>query len=132
MTAELHGSNLSQNAHVAAGKVVQRLAPAEKFSAWLRATEEFGILVTQEMAAAALEVSRQRVHQLISAGRLETVRVGSDRYVPLSKLEEFRVTPRRPGRRRRGANGILAGSFRQTGRGYQRKENAGERTRRAA
>ncbi len=69
-----------------------------KFREWLEAIDQHGPLTTRDIAAAALAVSRQRVHQLISTGQLETVRVGDRRYVPLAALQTFRAR-RRPGGR---------------------------------
>ncbi len=72
--------------------------PHGKFREWLEAIDQHGPLMTRDMAAAALTVSRQRVHQLISKGQLETVRVGKYRYVPLEGLQAFRAR-RAPGGR---------------------------------
>ncbi len=69
-----------------------------KFRDWLQAIDQHGPLMTRDMAAAALAVSRQRVHQLISKGQLETVRVGDYRYVPLAALQTFRAKRRSGGR----------------------------------
>ncbi len=63
-----------------------------KFREWLQAIDQHGPLMTRDMAAAALAVSRQRVHQLITKGQLVTVRVGDHRYVPLAALQTFART----------------------------------------
>lgn len=64
-------------------------AEAAKFREWLRATHLHGPLMTRDVVAAALGVSRQRVHQLIASGQLSTVKVSDDRYIPLHCLKEF-------------------------------------------
>ncbi len=71
-----------------------------KFRDWLEATKQHGPLMTRDVAAAALAVSRQRVHQLISKGQLASVPVGEYRYVPLAALEAFRARRRSGGRPR--------------------------------
>ncbi len=74
--------------------------PDGRFREWLEATKQHGPLMTRTIAAAALAVSRQRVHQLISKGQLATVQVGEYRYVPLAALETFRAMRRSGGRPR--------------------------------
>ncbi len=78
-----------------------------KFREWLQAIDQHGPLMTRDMAAAALAVSRQRVHQLITKGQLVTVRVGDYRYVPLAALEDFRAN-RRPGGRPSASQSVVA------------------------
>ncbi len=74
--------------------------PDGRFREWLEATKQHGPLMTRTVAAAALAVSRQRVHQLISKGQLAIVRIGDEGYVPLAALEAFRARRRSGGRPR--------------------------------
>ncbi|CAN5458450.1 hypothetical protein BH18VER1_BH18VER1_22880 [soil metagenome] len=48
--------------------------------------------MTRDMGAAALGVSRQRVHQLIGSGKIVAVRVGDHDYVSLAALEIYSST----------------------------------------
>ncbi len=80
------------------GLVTESKQPHGKFREWLDAIEKHGPLMTRDMAGAALAVSRQRVHQLISKGQLRTIRVGNYRYVPLAALEAFRANRKFNGR----------------------------------
>jgi hypothetical protein len=59
---------------------------------------EHGPVVPQATAAAALQVSRQRVFQLVSEGRLATVTIGGVRHVPMAALELFMTEERKAGR----------------------------------
>ncbi len=63
-----------------------------KFNDWFEAVRKYGALMTRDMVAAALGVSRQRVHQLIGSGKIAAVRVGDHDYVSLAALEIFRST----------------------------------------
>ncbi len=77
------------------GHLAQSTRPENKFREWLNCTAKHGALMTGDIAAAALGVSRQRVHQLICKGQLESVSVGDHRYVPLAKLKAFCASRRR-------------------------------------
>ena len=68
------------------------------FREWLAAVEKHGPLMTPSMAAAALALSRQRVHMFINENRIATVRVGDERLVPLAALDRFMSQERRNGR----------------------------------
>ncbi len=63
-----------------------------KFNDWFEAVRKYGALMTRDMVAAALGVSRQRVHQLIYSGKIAAIRVGDHDYVPLAALEIYRST----------------------------------------
>jgi hypothetical protein len=64
---------------------------------YLRATTEHGTLVPLYLVQEALDVSRQRVHQLINAGQLDTVEVCDRTYVPAVVLEMFMSADRKSG-----------------------------------
>ena len=91
----------SRRERAASGTALDR--SKEKFREWQDAIDEHGAFMTRAMAAAAIGVSRQRVHQLICKGRLATVRIGDRRYVPLAELEEFCATRLPSGRPRKSA-----------------------------
>lgn len=65
--------------------------------AYLKATAEHGPLAPPMMIAASMGVSKQRVYQFISEGRLECVRVNGKMMVPVHKFEEFLLVARRQG-----------------------------------
>lgn len=65
---------------------------------YIDATREHGPLATQGQIAGAMGVSRQRIHELVNAGRIASVRVGELRYVPCSAYELFLTEERRVGR----------------------------------
>lgn len=70
---------------------------------WLRmfaeATVEHGPFVPQWMIADALGVSRQCVHVWIQRGRLASVLIGEERFVPLHVANSF-ITDEKVGRNR--------------------------------
>ena len=47
------------------------------------------LLLTPEQAAATLGICRTKVYQLITTGRLESVRIGTSRRIAVAVLEEF-------------------------------------------
>lgn len=47
------------------------------------------LLLTPEEAAGALSIGRSKVYELISDGRLPSVRIDASRRVPISALVEF-------------------------------------------
>jgi excisionase family DNA binding protein len=47
------------------------------------------LLLTPEQAADALAVCRTKVYDLIATGRLDSVRIGTSRRIPMAALEEF-------------------------------------------
>ncbi len=65
---------------------------SDKFNEWIEAVRNYGALMTRDIVAAALGVSRQRVHQLIYSGKIAAIRVGDHDYVPLAALEIYRST----------------------------------------
>ena len=74
---------------------------AQKKSAWREMVEAFevhGYLLPRAHIPVVLDVSRQRVHELISEGRIATVMVQGREFVPLSSLETFLVDERKTGR----------------------------------
>jgi excisionase family DNA binding protein len=86
---------------------VQGLAKREKgklLRAWdlfeelSRVVEQEGMLMPQAFAASALGVSRQRVYQLVEAGKLKAVMVGSERFVTGNSVVDFAKSERKTGR----------------------------------
>jgi excisionase family DNA binding protein len=53
------------------------------------AAELSRLLVTPEQAAEVLSIGRSKLYELIAAGLLETVRIGSCRRIPMVALTEF-------------------------------------------
>lgn len=47
------------------------------------------LLVTPEFAAQKLSVSRSVVYELLAGGRLESIRIGRSRRIPVRALEAF-------------------------------------------
>ncbi|MGH9072006.1 MAG: excisionase family DNA-binding protein, partial [Acidimicrobiales bacterium] len=47
------------------------------------------LLLTVEEAAEALSVGRSKLYELLAAGRLESVRVGTCRRIPVGSLIDF-------------------------------------------
>lgn len=79
--------------------IVEQHAPRRS---WLRefmdAHELHGPLVFRSHVALVLDVSRQRVQQLIDAGRIATVQIRGREYVPVAALEAFWADERKNGR----------------------------------
>ncbi len=65
---------------------------------WREATRLHGSLVPTSMVAAVLNVSKQRVHQLIQHGRLVTVVFGGHNYVTELSLNDLASSERKSGR----------------------------------
>lgn len=74
------------------GKLWDRLQEAS------RVVEERGMFVPQSIVAKLLGVSRQRVHQIVQDGRLETVDVCGERFILEDSLVEFCKLERKAGR----------------------------------
>jgi len=90
--------------------ILSKEAPAKsKFREWMDALATHGPLVTLSVAASGLDLSRQRVHQLVNEGRIETVEVCGERFVPSTAIEKFLATNRGTGVRRNTR--ISLGSF---------------------
>ena len=70
----------------------------DHFEELTRVTEQEGMLRPQVFAAKALGVSRQRVYQLVEAGGLKAVMVGSERFVTANSVVEFAKSERKAGR----------------------------------
>jgi hypothetical protein len=64
---------------------------------YLEATMEHGALVPAVYAAEALDVSRQRVYQLIDSGQLDVIEIGDRKFVPADSLEDLLKLERRQG-----------------------------------
>jgi len=77
-----------------ASKIGKRSALREMIEVF----REHGACATPAMVAAAIGVSRQRVHQLVNAGRIATVDVAGHPMIPLAALELFLTEERRNGR----------------------------------
>jgi excisionase family DNA binding protein len=56
-----------------------------------------GFLVPIYLAAEALDVSRQRVHQLIDRGQLPAVQCGDRKFIPADALDLFLTEERKTG-----------------------------------
>lgn len=76
----------------------QNVKPKSALRQLVDATNTHGPLATPAMVAAALGVSRQRIHQLIEQGRLATVNVGSERMIPAVALDSYWTDERKNGR----------------------------------
>jgi excisionase family DNA binding protein len=55
------------------------------------------LLLTPVEAAKALGIGRSKVYELIQAGQLKSVRIGSCRRIPLDALHDFLADLRRTG-----------------------------------
>ena len=62
------------------------------------AVAEHGPLVPQAFVHVALDVSRQRAHELITDGRIATLEIGGKNFVPLAALDVFMSDERANGR----------------------------------
>lgn len=67
------------------------------FSCYLRLSSESGGLIPQSVLAAALNVTRQRVHQLMVDGRFVVHRIAGVNYVTRHSLEAFLKEERKSG-----------------------------------
>lgn len=76
--------------------VAPRRSALRKF---IDATLEHGPLAPQSMIAEAMGVSRQRVHQLVSEGRIATVTVNAHKLIPAASFEMFAAEDRPSGYR---------------------------------
>jgi excisionase family DNA binding protein len=47
------------------------------------------LLLTPEQAAQAISVSRSKLYELMSAGKVLSVRIGASRRVPIAALEQY-------------------------------------------
>lgn len=63
--------------------------PRSRVRQFVDATLKHGPLLTPTLVAEALGISRQRVHVLLDEGRIATVEVAGERYVPCSAVELF-------------------------------------------
>jgi hypothetical protein len=57
-----------------------------------------GPLIPQGFMHVALDMSRQRVHQLIADGRIATIHVAGKQFIPLAALDVFLSDERKTGR----------------------------------
>jgi hypothetical protein len=78
--------------------IEERVKVKSPLRQYIDATAEHGPLVPPPMIAAALELHRSRVYQLIEEGRLPTIDVAGHRWVPASALELFWTEERKTGR----------------------------------
>jgi len=72
-----------------------------KVSAWRRlrdAMNEHGPLLPRATIPIVVDLSRQRVHQLIEERRLQTITVNDREWVPIAALEAFLTEERKNGR----------------------------------
>jgi hypothetical protein len=71
---------------------------------WLRdfidAVEQHGPLVFRAHVSLVLDVSRQRVHELIEKNQLATVKIRGREYVPVASLEAYFAEEHKNGRPR--------------------------------
>jgi hypothetical protein len=78
--------------------VIAEKTPRRGFlSRYLEASVEHGALVPMPLVVEALNVSKQRVHQLISGGQLAFVEIGDRKFVPAAALELFLTEDRKTG-----------------------------------
>ncbi len=63
----------------------------------LDAFEKHGHLVPQMFVHVALDISKQRAHQLIAGGRIATIEVAGKPYVPMAALDLFLTEERKTG-----------------------------------
>lgn len=107
--------NVSTPVHSSLGRIGQRLSTRANIIPLFTSVNSFlkiiidhckylGIycaskmLLTIQQAAERLELSRQRVHLLISQGRIKAHRVGREYLIRPADLERFRLIPRKGGR----------------------------------
>ncbi|SRR6266436_7301178 len=69
------------------------------FREWFETFMEHGPLMTPKLAAAAMALSRQRIHTLINEGRIATVMVDGERFIPAAAVELFMSEERGSGMR---------------------------------
>jgi hypothetical protein len=67
------------------------------FRDYMEATKKEGPLATPSMIATGLGVSKQRVHQLLAAGRLDAIEIHGRRYIPVAAFENFLSESRKTG-----------------------------------
>jgi excisionase family DNA binding protein len=92
-------------------------APAKsKFRQWMDALGKHGPLLTFTIASSALDVHRSRIYQLVDEGRIETVSVCGERFIPASAIEKFLAADRGPGIRRNTARKMLGTIYREADR----------------
>jgi len=65
---------------------------------FMDAVEEYGPLLARAHIPVVLDLSKQRVHQLVEAGRIATVRVLDREFVPMASLEAYLADERKNGR----------------------------------
>ena len=68
------------------------------FRQLMAAIREHGTLVPQQMIAGTLKLSKQRVSQLIQAGRLASLEIGGRHWIPLAALELYLSEEKKAGR----------------------------------
>jgi DNA-binding protein Rv2175c, wHTH domain len=64
---------------------------------YIEASREHGALLPLPLVGEALQVSKQRVHQLINDGQLAFVPIGTRKFVPAAVLELFMTEDRKTG-----------------------------------
>lgn len=77
--------------------IEQKIRKRSFLRQFIEASEEHGVLVPRSMIASALEISTQRVHQLVQAGRLAELVIEGRHYVPAASLELFLTEERKTG-----------------------------------
>jgi hypothetical protein len=78
--------------------VIDKKAPHRGFLwRYIQATVDRGALVPVSYAGEALDVSRQRVYQLIDSGQLPVVEIGDRKFIAARDLEEFLKLDRKTG-----------------------------------
>jgi len=70
------------------------------------AVETHGAFIPAAHVHVALDMSRQRAHELLSAGRIATIEVWGKTCVPLAALDIFLSDERKTGRPRKVEQGI--------------------------
>ena len=78
--------------------VEQRAQKRGWLHSFMEAVELHGPVVFRGDVPLILDVSRQRVHQLVEQGRIAVVDIGGRQYVPVAALEAYFADERRNGR----------------------------------
>jgi hypothetical protein len=63
------------------------------------AIEKHGALIPQAFTHVALDISKQRAHQLITAGRIATIEVAGKSFVPIAAIDIYLSEERNKGGR---------------------------------
>lgn len=79
-------------------RIEERAGKRSAFRQFLDAVEKHGPLIARGHIPVVLDLSRQRVHELIKGGRIATVEVNGREFVPMAALEVYLSDERKNGR----------------------------------